>query len=241
MKEKLIGNNPVFALNCLLKALKMAINKPLRAYVIVPVLINLVLYSLAFYIAYVYLDDFISSLLPSWLNWLEWLIWPIFFVSIFMLIFFSFALLANLIAAPFYCQLAAKTLNFITDEEHEVKTLSNGNIFLTELIRLYYLLSRMLPFLILFIIPVVNVIAPILWLLFGSWTLGLEFFSYHFENRGLTFKAQKQKAKSKRLGVMSFGGMVMFVLTLPVFNLLIAPAAVIAATLYSHQVWPEIE
>jgi len=37
-----------------------------------------------------------------------------------------------------------------------------------------------------------------------------------------------------QFGAVSFGGMVMFSLSLPIFNLVVAPAAVIAATLYTH-------
>jgi len=54
------------------------------------------------------------------------------------------------------------------------------------------------------------------------------------ENKGLLFEQQKEQAKSRRIGVLSFGGLTVVALSIPVLNLIVAPAAVIAATIYFH-------
>ena len=53
------------------------------------------------------------------------------------------------------------------------------------------------------------------------------------KTRFIIFSA-KEIAKNRRIGVLSFGGLVLFGLSIPVFNLIVAPAAVIGATIYLH-------
>jgi CysZ protein len=59
--------------------------------------------------------------------------------------------------------------------------------------------------------------------------------SYPLESRGLLFAEQKNFMQQNRIGMLSFGGIIGFGLTLPVVNLLIAQAAVIGATLYVNR------
>ena len=226
--------NPVYAVNCLLQGLKLVSNPQLRKFIIMPILINLVLYSLALALGYFYISSLITQSIPGWLSWLEWLIWPLFFISFSVIGFFTFTLLANIIAAPFYSLLAAKTLMLISGETQVVKELPIGQVILSELKRFTYLISRMLPLLILFIIPVINLIAPIIWTVLSAWGMGLEFMAYPLENQGLLFDQQKQQARSRRWAVLSFGGLTMLGLSIPLFNLIMGPVAVIAATIYNY-------
>jgi CysZ protein len=81
------------------------------------------------------------------------------------------------------------------------------------------------------IIPVINVIAPLLWLIFGAWAIAMEYLSYPADNRGLDFQRQKQLAGNRRISVLSFGLLVNLGLMLPLLNLVMGQAAVIGATL----------
>lgn len=232
LKEK--GNNPVYAVNCLLQGLKLLGKKELRKFLLIPILINIILYSVAGALGYFYISDLIAQFIPSWLSWLEWLVWPVFFISFSAVGFFTFTILANLIASPFYSQLSLKTLVLISGQSGKVEEQKIPRVILSELTRMAYLFSRMLPLLILFIIPGINLIAPFLWLLFGAWGMGLEFMAYPLENKGLLFAQQKEEAKARRLGVLSFGGLVVAGLSIPLVNLVVAPAAVIGATIYFY-------
>lgn len=234
MNIKQKGNNPVYATNCLLQGLKLVGNPKLRKYLLIPVLINLVLYSIVLGLGYYYISDLVTQFIPDWLSWLEWLIWPLFFLSFSTVGFFTFTLVANLIASPFYSQLSAKTVDLISGQSNNVEGQAMNQVVLAEIKRAGYLISRMLPLLILFIIPGVNLIAPFLWVLFGAWGMGLEFMAYPLENKGLLFKQQKNVAKSRRIGVISFGGLIVIGLSIPIFNLIVAPAAVIGATIYIY-------
>lgn len=108
---------------------------------------------------------------------------------------FTFSLLANLIAAPFYAKLAAKTLVVINAPQLLTIELSAIQIWRAELNRLRYSLTHTLPLLVLFVIPVVNLIAPLLWLGFSAWCVALEYFAFPLENRGILFPNQKELLK----------------------------------------------
>lgn len=230
------GNNPIVAIGYFFKGLKLLTSPALRSFLIVPILINLVLYGVALTLGYYYMTDLINSFIPNWLRWLEWLLWPLFFICFFIAGFFTFTVMANIIAAPFYGKLAAKTLAVITGQASTTEEQPLAKVMAAELKRVAYLATRAVPLLILFVIPGINIIAPFLWALFGAWGMALEYLAYPLENEGVLFSEQKQLAKDMRLGALSFGGLTMMGLTLPVLNIIVAPAAVIGATIYVYEV-----
>ncbi|TAL51180.1 MAG: sulfate transporter CysZ [Methylovulum sp.] len=229
------GNNPIAALGYFLQGLKLLASPELRSFLIIPVLINLALYSVALVLGYYYMNDLINSFIPGWLQWLDWILWPLFFICFFIAGFFTFTVIANIIAAPFYGKLAAKTLAVITGQAAATAEQPIAKVMAAEFKRVAYLATRALPLLVLFVIPGLNVIAPFLWALFGAWGMALEYMAYPLENEGVLFSEQKQFAKEIRLGALSFGGLTMVGLTLPVLNIVVAPAAVIGATIYMHE------
>ncbi|MFI3119880.1 MAG: sulfate transporter CysZ [Methylococcaceae bacterium] len=230
------GNNPVLAVGFLFKGLKLLARPELRKFIIIPMLINVVLYSVALSLGYFYISDLIAQFIPGWLQWLSWVLWPLFFISFFIGGFFTFTVVANLLAAPFYGKLSAKTLAMVSDQAFATAEQPLPKVLLAETKRIGYLGSRALPLLILSIIPGLNVIAPFLWALFGAWGMALEYLAYPLENQGVLFSEQKALVKSVRLGALSFGGLAVLGLTVPVLNIIVAPAAVIGATLYFHEI-----
>ena len=222
----------ISAISYLWKGLKLLTLPALRPFVLMPLLINLVLYSVALGLGFLYLNHLVEQLIPLWLHWLTWLIYPLFFTSFCFIGFFTFSLLANLIAAPFYAKLAAKTLEVIDAPRLSNVEPSAKQVWQAELKRLRYSMTHTLPLLILFVIPVVNLIAPILWLGFSAWCVALEYFAYPQENRGVLFPEQQAQLKTMKLSALSFGGLVTIGQALPIINIVIAPTAVIAATLH---------
>ncbi len=230
------GNNPILAVGFLFKGLKLLTSPELRKFIIIPMLINVVLYSVALTLGYFYISDLIDQFIPGWLQWLSWVLWPLFFISFFIGGFFTFTVAANLLAAPFYGKLSAKTLAMVSDQAFATAEQPLPKVLLAETKRIGYLAGRALPLLVLSIIPGVNVIAPFLWALFGAWGMALEYLAYPLENQGVLFSEQKALVKSVRLGALSFGGLAVLGLTVPVLNIIVAPAAVIGATLYFHEI-----
>ena len=144
-----------------------------------------------------------------------------------------------MLAAPFYGKLSAKTLALITGQTGASAEQPLAKVMFAEVKRAGYLLSRALPLLILSIIPGLNVLAPLLWALFGAWGMALEYMAYPLENAGVLFSEQKKMVRSIRLGALSFGGVAALGLTIPVLNIIVAPAAVIGATIYLNEVKKE--
>ena len=229
------GNNPVLALNCLLQGVKLLNHPQLRKYLIIPLFINVVLYTCAFILGYHSVSALIHQFIPDWLSWLNWILWPLFFISFLIIGFFTFTLVANLIAAPYYSQLSAKALQIVLDHEVPIIEQPWNKVFVGELNRIGYLVVRTIPLLLLFLIPVVNLIAPVLWAIFAAWGFAMEYMAYPMENRGLAFPDQKQFLQQSRWGALSFGGVAGLALTLPLVNLVVGQAAVIGATIYVHR------
>jgi CysZ protein len=229
------GNNPLLAVSCLLKGVKLLAHPGLRQFLIIPVCINVLLYSIMLFLGYHYVGQLIEQFIPSWLQWLSWVLWPLFFICFFIVGFFTFTVFANMLSAPFYGKLAAKTLLVTGEQTLNVVEQPVSKVVAAELKRAGYFASRALPLLIVSIIPGVNLLAPFLWGFFGAWGVALEYFAYPLENEGVLFSEQQQLIKGAKLGPLSFGGLVAVGLTLPLVNIIVAPAAVIAATLYVRE------
>ncbi len=225
---------PLLAVQSLWQALQMLNHPDLRKFLLIPVLINILLFSLAFVLGYYSFNSLLHAFIPDWLSWLSWLLWPLFVLSFLVVGFFSFTLLANLLAAPYYNRLSAKTLQIISGAAQVEPDLPWRQVFLGELKRLRYISLRAVPGLVIFAIPVLNLLSPLLWGVFAAWSVAMEYMAYPLENRGQLFDSQQQFLQQQRWAMLSFGGITSLGLGLPLANLLIPPLAVIAATIYVH-------
>ena len=228
------ANNPLIVAGFLYKGFKLLSNPKLRAFILIPILINIVLYGVALALGYYYVDKIIAQLIPASLQWLSWILLPLFFIIFFVVGFFTFTILANLIASPFYGHLAAKTQVIISGKA-QIAELPFSQVIVSELKRVLYIVKRMLPLFLLFVIPGINIIAPFLFSLFGAWCLAMEFMAYPLENEGLLFVDQNRLLRTVRIGALSFGVLTMIGLTVPVLNIIVGPAAVIGSTMYVYE------
>ena len=101
-----------------------------------------------------------------------------------------------------------------------------------ELAKMAYYLPRLLLLIIFSFIPVVNILAPLLWFIFGAWMMAIQYCDYPMDNNKVSFKQMKILLAQSRLTSLSFGSLVQLGMMVPVVNLLMMPAAVIGATLY---------
>ncbi len=232
----MINNNPFCGARYLLHGIKLLLRPGLRRYVILPLLINILVFSLLIWVGISQFTDLLNWMLPqdSWLSYLEFLLWPLFAVAAILVTFYSFTILANLFAAPFNGLLAERVELMLTgklpanSEQSFVRSVWPA--LRSELIKLAYFLLRALPLLLLFVVPGVNLIAPILWFLFGVWYLALEYADYPMANSGLAFKDQRLQMKQVRLAAIGFGGSLTLLMMVPVLNFVAMPAAVAGAT-----------
>jgi CysZ protein len=208
----------------------------LRPFVLLPLLINLVMFVLGIWAASHYFDVFLDWMVPpdSWYSFARWLLWPLYAVAWGVVVFYGFTVTANLIGAPFNGQLAARAEALLEGRpppQQPPQGLSAiPATLLTETGKLWYLLSRSVPVLLLFFIPGVNVIALPLWLVLGCWFLAIEYGDYPLANNGIEGKAQRTTLAASRLDALAFGAGVTTMMLIPGLNFLAMPAGVVGAT-----------
>ena len=223
------------------EGLKLVLSPGLRLFVLLPLLINLVLFVGLIYLAGHYFSLWVDTLMPSlpdWLSFLSYVLWPLFVVLVVLMVFFSFTMLANIIAAPFNGFLAEK-VEVVVRGTDDFPAFSWGELFAMvprtlarEMRKLGYFLPRALTLLILSFIPVVNLIAAPLWLLFGVWMMAIQYIDYPADNHKLGWNEMLAWLREKRWQSLGFGGIVYVALLIPVVNILMMQAAVAGATLF---------
>ena len=210
--------------------------KGIRRFVFIPLIINAILFSIAFYYLFLEIEHYmveVMNWLPSWLDWLSVVIWPI--VVLCVLIFFSFVFstVANWLAAPF---------NGLLSEKMEIILAGNsvpqGSLFDVikdtprtlnrEWTKLKYFIPRAIGFLILsFILPVVG---QVIWLLFMAWMMAIQYKDYPFDNHKVPFSVMKNSLKENKGLSYSFGITVSLFSMIPIVNLIVMPVAICGAT-----------
>lgn len=227
---------PLTGASYLLKGLRLIGRPRLRPFVLVPLAINTLVFVLAIAFGIDQFDQWMALMtarIPAWLDWLEWLLWPIFVLVLLVLVFYSFTLVANLIAAPFNSLLAEKVELELTGQAPSADGGWRALIaellpsLRDELIKLVYALALAIPFLLLLLVPVIG---PILWLLYTAWMLAVEYGDYPLGNHGLRFKEIRSLLGRRRLLSLGFGGAAAGMSMIPVLNFLLMPSAVAGAT-----------
>ena len=230
-------SNPITGAGYFFRGLSL-IGKPgVRRFVIIPLLINTLIFAGLIWLLASHFGSFIDWLtptLPEWLLWLTWLLWLVFGLMAFIVLFFGFSLLANLVGAPFNSYLAAAVEKHLTGQPvpDSGKSLGQDIVdgILGELKKILYYLMWAIPLLIIGFIPGINLLSPVLWAVFGAWMLSLEYTDYPLGNYGLTFPAIRQKIREQRMLSLGYGGAVMLATLIPLFNFLVMPVAVAGAT-----------
>ncbi len=210
----------------------------MKRFVFMPILVNIIIFGIAFSWLYLQVDSWLEYLLthlPSWLHWLKYLMWPMVLASILLIFGYFFSAIANIIASPFNSFLAEKI-------EADLRGIETASMPWSEVIkdiprmlkrewtRIKYYLPRALLILIISFIPMVNIAAPFLWFIFGSWMLTLQYCDYPFDNHKISFSKMKECLAQDRFTNMPFGALVYIATMIPILNLFIMPAAVCAGT-----------
>ncbi|MDH4557132.1 sulfate transporter CysZ [Pseudomonas sp. BN417] len=223
------------------EGLKLVLSPGLRLFVLLPLTVNLLLFGALIGFAVQefsgWVDAFMPSL-PDWLSFLEYILWPLFVLLVVVLVFFSFTMLANIIAAPFNGFLAEK-VEVVVRGQDDFPAFSWAELMAMiprtvgrELRKLAYFLPRAGALLILSFIPVVNLVAAPLWILFGIWMMAVQYIDYPADNHKLGWNEMLAWLREKRWQSLGFGGITYLALMIPFVNVLMMPAAVAGATLF---------
>lgn len=217
------------------KGLRLILRPGLRRFVIVPMLANLLIFAGLAYLSAHYFGTFMDQWVPSngWLEFLRPVLWLLFALIYALAMFYGFTLIANLIAAPFNGMLAAKVEEMLSgrppSDADESVLQAIGPAISGEIGKILYFVSRAVPLLILMLIPGVNVIASIGWILFGFWFLAIEYADYPMGNHAIGPKQQRGRLRGKRFKSLAFGAGVTVLMLIPFVQFAAMPAAVAGA------------
>ena len=227
-------HNPIWFL---MKGIELAFSPGIRLFVIFPLVINIISFSIGFYFLFSRFDIAIQALsgwLPSWLDWLTYLLWPLMVIITIIGAAYLFGTIANFISAPFNGLLAEKVEERLTGQLNTssppfIQIVSNT--IRREWQKLKYWLPRAIFCLCCFFIPVAGpIIAPWIWIIFSSWMMAIQYADYPYDNHQIKFHDMQKSLTKKRWLNFSFGGLIMMINSIPLLNLIIIPVAVCAAT-----------
>lgn len=232
--------NLLVGARCFLSGFSLINRRGLRRYAIIPLLINIVVFTGLVFLV----KDQAAALLHSWIptgdSWwigiVRTLIWLILGTALALVIFFSFTIVANLIGAPFNGPLAEAVERHLVRNDSQISTTFAQMLteipttMISELHKLLYFALWAIPTLILFFIPGINIFAALVWGLLSAWMLALEYLDYPMSNHQHRFREVRQRLRRQRAMGLGFGGMVMLAICIPFVNLIVMPVAVAGAT-----------
>ena len=220
----------------LAQGLRLLSNPGIRIYVVMPLLINLLLFGgLVWYgiSGFNLLVEWMMSFVPGFLDFLRWLIWLFFGLLATITVFFTFTPVANIVAAPFNALMSEKIEELLTgvavSSDTSFTRMALDSIG-SQMRKLVYILLWTMGLFLFSLIPVINLVAPVLWVVFGSWLLSLEYLDYPMGNHDIIFSEQKSRLKQRRGLALGFGGAVMIMTCIPIVNFFTMPVAVAGAT-----------
>lgn len=230
-----------------LKAGFAMIRRPgLRRYVVMPLCLNILFFGA--------LGVWAASGFNEWVNWvngwlsesfafLQYLLWLVFGLLGLFVLAYTFVFFATLIGAPFYGLLADKVLEEMGAKTAE-ETLTPARflamiprIMWRELQKILQYLPGVILLVILSFIPVINLIVPVLWVLFSAWKTALEFLDFPADAQGQSLRDLKRMMREDRQRCFGFGLMAWALTLVPIVNLVVMQAAVAGGV----RLWLDIE
>ncbi|MEW5756405.1 MAG: sulfate transporter CysZ [Pseudomonadota bacterium] len=230
--------NPLFGARCFLRGFGLLIKPGVFPYVLIPLLINVALFTVVLILSigqFEHLMAWVMSYLPDWLQWLSGLLWVLFGLTVLLVIFFTFSLVGNFIAAPFNGLLAEAVARHLggqvaAEVSWRQALVETPKVVWNEGRKLGYFAKLAIPLLLLFIIPGLNLFAPLLWFIFSAWMLAVEYSDYPLGNRGLSFPDQRALLRQYRGNSLGFGATALVMTMIPLLNFIVMPVAVAGAT-----------
>ena len=214
-------------------------NPALRAWVIWPILINLAVFAGLAWLLTGWLTGSIQGVmdgLPEWLNFLRWIMWVLAVLMMALVFGVSFTTLTLLIGAPFYVVLTRRAMMLVSVEpfpsaDTGITALVQETVsaVLRELSKIRRFIPWVLLALVISVIPVINVLAPIVWLLVNSWIFAFQFVDYPIDARQRPITETREWLAEHRAAALGVGVGVALCASAPFLNVVAFPAAIIGA------------
>ncbi len=219
-----------------MRGCRLLVQPGLRRFVIGPLAINIAVFVYALASFGQLFQHLLDRYCAGWPEWALWIAWLVFGSLAAVTLFFTFSMVANVLASPFNGLLAEAVERHLLHPgevlEFSWKALAAeaGRALFAALRKLLYFAWRALPLLILSFIPGLNLLAPLLWILFGGWMLAIEYLDCPLGNHGQLFPAAVDKLRSERAMALGFGLPLSLLTMVPLLNFLAMPIGVAGAT-----------
>lgn len=237
------SNNFYSGFRYLTKGAGYLLQPGMKRFVFIPIIANCIVFiflTIALINRFSSIQDGFTQFFPSW-SWLSYIVAFLsgLFIFLILLVYgYSFTLLTNIIAAPFYGRLAEKLEEKISGNVVPAESISSMILrtLRREMIKLFYFITRGILVLIglffLSFIPLINLLVPLLALAWGTWVMTLQYIDYPADNNQLSFTQLRTRLTSQRFSCFGFGGTIMMCSMIPVINIFIMPIAVAGGTLF---------
>jgi CysZ protein len=222
-----------------LLGLKLIWRPDLRVFLLFPIVLNLILFCATFGLLVSSLDQWLDGFmqaLPQWMSFLRFIIWPLVAVCVLVIYGYCFNFITTLLGAPLYGLLAQKVqtaLGYAAPPD-ESWSLLIRRTFHREWQKICYFTPRSLLVLalslVVFFIPVLNLLMPVVVFLWGAWCLAIQFCDYAADNQTTNFSELKRLLSLNKGLSLSFGGSCAGASMVPLLNILAVPAAVAGGT-----------
>lgn len=215
------------------------LTKPgVKRFVIIPLFINIIVFVSLFLVLRHYADQlnqWIMQLLPTWLHWLAVLFWIVFLLVFILFFVYTFALVANLISAPFNSFLSEKIIFYYSGKTSEQKSFweilkDTPRILRRQFKIIGYFLPGLFVCLLLFFIPLIHALVGVAWFIFSSWFTCLTYLDYPSDNQNISIVKVRDWMSRYKWLAFGFGMSTLVAATIPIVNLFVIPAAVAGAT-----------
>ncbi|WP_225897277.1 sulfate transporter CysZ [Desulfuromonas sp. AOP6] len=216
-------------------------NPKLLKYVLIPFLINLVVFSGAVFLGLDFFGDIVARYVPSGEAWywafLTFFAWLIASIVTALLVFFSFTVVGNLLASPFNDLLSERTEEIVTGvgtaEPFSWRTFGGDawRAIIVEGKKMSFFVIGMLALLLLNLIPVLGqLLYSVAAILFTLFFLTVEYLGYVLSRKRLSFAQQRRYVFGQISLHLGFAVGVLCLLAIPLMQLLCIPLAVVGAT-----------
>lgn len=240
-------NNFVTGSGYFLAGLRLLGKPELRKYILIPIIINCLLFvSLtSLLIHYFTLLSTWDLSLPKWLAWFEflektlkWVIWLLLTIFVVIAYGYAFNVITNIIAAPFYGLLAQKTEELLTGDRPQDEPIVKmvPRTLGREAQKLLYFVGRgIVVFLMIILFGTIiflSFLVPIVGAAWGAWSMAIQYVDYPADGHQTPFRRLRKQLRTRLYSSLGFGGAVMAASMIPVFNIIAMPAAVIGGTVF---------
>lgn len=205
----------------------------LRVFVWLPVLLNIFIFIALSTLLFQQFTTWVNALtdwLPSWLDFLAWFVGFLSALAILVLYGYSFSIVTNLIAAPFYGFLAERVEQITTGQGPSPEPLLHQiqRTIAREFGKIIYFITRGIAVFLLCFIPPLGQIISLPW---SSWSMAVQYCDYAADNQQTSFINMRAALRDQLLCTHGFGAVVMLGTMVPLLNIFVIPAAVIGGTL----------